>query len=128
MMPITSTSAYSSVLASALAGERLPARSKVLPKSFEDRMPHFPLGGLGPVLDLGEELRLDPDALVGDALAVGLGLSHEWLQPLVKLNRRRLVESAVDLAGIDQFVTLASCEVYSVPFAIVECEPGNCQG
>jgi len=35
-------------------------------------MPHFALGRLGPVLDLGEQLRLDPDAAMRDALAVRL--------------------------------------------------------
>jgi hypothetical protein len=48
------------------------ARSSILPDAFEERMPHFAFCGLRPVLDLGEQFRLDPDALVRDALAVRL--------------------------------------------------------
>ena len=39
-------------------------------------MTHLSLGGLGAVFDLGEKFRLDPDPLVRDAFAVGLGFAE----------------------------------------------------
>ena len=48
--------------------------SEVIPDAFEERVARFALGGLGAVLDLGEQLRLNPDALMGDSLGVRLGL------------------------------------------------------
>ena len=38
-------------------------------------MAHVPHGGLGTVLDLGGQLRLDPDSLMRNPLGVGLRLA-----------------------------------------------------
>jgi hypothetical protein len=35
-------------------------------------MPHLALGGLGAILDLGEQRRLDPSAAMRDLFGVGL--------------------------------------------------------
>jgi hypothetical protein len=43
-------------------------------------MPHLALGRLRTVLDLGEQLRFDPDAAVRDALAVRLCFSDQRLE------------------------------------------------
>jgi hypothetical protein len=64
--------------------------SQVLPQAFEERMPDFALGGFRAVFDLGQQLRLHPDALVRDALGVGLGL-------LRISGVRRLRKSAADV-------------------------------
>jgi hypothetical protein len=48
-------------------------------------MPDFTLRGLRAVFDLGQQLRLHPDALVRDALGVGLGLADQRLQPLAQI-------------------------------------------
>jgi hypothetical protein len=40
-------------------------------------MAHLAFGRLRPVLDLGQQGRLDPDAAMRDALAVGLGLPDQ---------------------------------------------------
>jgi hypothetical protein len=55
--------------------------SRVLPDSLEERMTHLALGGLRPVLDLGQQLGLDPDTPMRDALAVGLGFPDQRLEP-----------------------------------------------
>src|SRR4051794_9053698 len=47
--------------------------AQVLPQALKQRMPHLALGGFSPILDLGEQLGLDPDALMRDALGIGLG-------------------------------------------------------
>jgi hypothetical protein len=52
--------------------------SKVLPESPEERMPHLALGRLRPVFDLGEQLRLHPDATVRDPLSVGCVLTQAF--------------------------------------------------
>ena len=44
----------------------------------------FPLSGLGAVLDFGQQFGFDPDAVVCDALAVGLGLADERREPLAQ--------------------------------------------
>jgi hypothetical protein len=45
----------------------------MIPQSLEERMSDLPFGRLRAVLDLGQQLRLDPDALVGDPLGVAIG-------------------------------------------------------
>jgi hypothetical protein len=84
---------------------------QILAQPLEERMPYLSLGRLGSVLDLGEELWLDPDALVGDALGVGLGLSDQRRQRLLQARGGCLVETVVDLAGnsfsFSQAATLA---------------------
>jgi hypothetical protein len=49
-------------------------------------MADLSLGGLGAVLDLCEEFRLHPDALVRDPLGVGLGFSDQRREALAQLS------------------------------------------
>ena len=90
-------------------------------------MPHLSLGRLRAVLDLGRELRFDPDALVRDPLGVGLRLPDQRRQALAQVGGRCLVEAVVDLAGIDQVVALAAADIDAVPFVAVEREAGDRQ-
>jgi hypothetical protein len=43
---------------------------------------HLALGRLGAVLDLGEQFRLYPDALVRDPFSVGLGFADQGVRRL----------------------------------------------
>jgi hypothetical protein len=52
-------------------------------------MADLALSGLGPVFDLGQQGRLDPDAAMSDALAVRLGISDQRLEARVNLWRCR---------------------------------------
>jgi hypothetical protein len=78
-------------------------------------MPDLSLRRLGTVLDFGQQLRLDPDALVCDPLCEGLRLPNEGLQALPQVGGRNLVESMIDLAGVDKVVSLASANVEPIP-------------
>jgi hypothetical protein len=64
-------------------------RSHILAQTFEERVPDLPFGGLRAVLDLGQKLRLDPDALVRDPLCEGLRLPNEWLESLAQVRAVR---------------------------------------
>jgi hypothetical protein len=64
-------------------------RSHFLAQTFEERVPDLPFGGLRAVLDLGQKLRLDPDALVRDPLCEGLRLPNEWLESLAQVRAVR---------------------------------------
>ena len=88
-------------------------------------MPHLALGRFRAVLDLGQQLRLDPDALVRDPLGVGLGLADQRRQALAQIGGGCLVEAVVDLAGVDQVLALAAAEIDAVPFVAVEREAGD---
>jgi hypothetical protein len=90
-------------------------------------MPDFALRRLRPVLDLGEQFRFDPDALVRDPLRVRLRLVDQGPQALLQVGRGCLVEAIVDLAGIDEILALAPAEIDAVPLAFVEREPGDGQ-
>jgi hypothetical protein len=48
---------------------------KIFPQALEERVANLAFGGLGAVLDLGEQLRLDSDTFVRDALFWNLSLS-----------------------------------------------------
>ena len=91
-------------------------------------MPDLPFRRLGRVLDLCQELRLHPDAPVSDPLRVRLRLADQRFQSLLQVGRGRLIEPVVNLAGIDEVVTLAAAEIDAVPFAFVERETGDGQG
>jgi hypothetical protein len=60
-----------------------------------------PFCGFCAVLDLGEQLRLDPDSLVRNSLHERLRFPDEGFQTLAQLGRRDLVEDVVNLAGVD---------------------------
>lgn len=70
-------------------------------------MPHLALGRLCPVLDLSEQLWLDPDALVRDAPSVRLRFPDQRRQALAQLGGRGLVEAMVDLASVEQVAAFA---------------------
>jgi len=69
-------------------------------------MAHLSLGRLGAVFDFREQFGLDPDALMSDSLGVGLGFTDQGREALTQLGGGSFVETVVDLAGIDQVVTL----------------------
>jgi hypothetical protein len=73
--------------------------SQVLPQAPEEWVPDLSLGGLRAILDLGQKLGFDPDALVADAFGIGLGPSDEGFKPLLQIGGRELVEAVVDFAG-----------------------------
>jgi len=50
----------------------------------EEWVSHLALGRLGAVLDLGEQFRLYPDALVRDPFSVGLGFSDQGRETLTQ--------------------------------------------
>jgi hypothetical protein len=83
-------------------------------------VPHLALGGLCPVLDLGEQLGFDPDRLVRNLPRVRLGLADQGRQALAKVSGRFLIEAMVDLAGIDQVIALAAADIDAVPIVAVE--------
>ena len=80
---------------------------KILAQPAEERVPDLSFRRLRPVLDLGQQLRLDPDALVRDPLRERLRLPDQRRQALLQVGGRDLVEAVVDLAGVDQVVALA---------------------
>jgi hypothetical protein len=63
-------------------------------------MPDLSLGRLRTILDLGEQVWLDPNALMCDPPCVWLRLPDQRLQSLLKVSGGRLVKSVVDLARI----------------------------
>jgi hypothetical protein len=91
-------------------------------------MTDLALRRLDPVLDLGQQLRLDPDRLVCDPLRIRLGLAHQRRQLLAQLRRRGLVKPVINLPGVDQVLALAAADIDAVPLAAVEREPGDGQG
>jgi hypothetical protein len=66
--------------------------SEVLSQSLEEWMADLAPRRLCPVLDLGQQLRLDPDSLVRDPLGVGPVLTDRRLQPPLQVGGGRLVE------------------------------------
>jgi hypothetical protein len=50
-------------------------------------------------LDLSQQLRLNPDAAVGNALGVGLRLPYQRRQPIPKHLRAFGVKAVIDLTG-----------------------------
>src|SRR3954454_19290044 len=101
--------------------------SEILPQPLIERVPDLTLGRLRPVLDLCQQLWLNPDALVRDLLGAGLRLPDQRHQPLPQLCRRGLVEAVVDLARKDQIVALATAHIDAVPVIAVECEASDGQ-
>ena len=63
-----------------------------------------------------------------DPLRVRLRLPDQRLQSLLEVSGGSLVKAVVDLARIDQIVTLAPADIDAVPFAFVEREDGDGQG
>jgi hypothetical protein len=51
-------------------------------------MPQFALGRLGAVFGLGQQRRLDPDAVMRDLFRIGLGLADQRFQPRLQFRRR----------------------------------------
>ena len=78
---------------------------------------------LRPVLDLGQKLRLDPDALMRDPLREGLRLPDQRLQSLAQVRGGDLVEAVVDLAGVDEVAALAPADVEPIPLEPSSAKP-----
>ena len=77
-------------------------------------MTDLSFGRLGAVLDLRQQLGLDPDPLVRDPLAVGLGLADQRREALAKIRGRLLIEAVVNLAGVDEVAALAAADIDAV--------------
>jgi hypothetical protein len=71
-------------------------------------MPHLALGRFGSVLDLGQQLGLDPERLVCDRFAVGLGLADQ--RP-----RCRAVLGEVSLTAVGQVVAPGGLDALQRP-------------
>ena len=91
-------------------------------------MPDLYLGGFCAVLDLGENLWFNPDALMRDPLRIGLCPAHERREFFAQDGCRGLGKAVVDLARIDQVLSLAPADIKAAPFAAVERIAGNGQG
>jgi hypothetical protein len=91
-------------------------------------VPDLALRRLRPVLDLGQQRWLDPDAPVSDLPGVGLGLADQRRQALAKLRNRGLVEAVVHLTCIDEFLALKAAQVDAIPVVAVERKPRDGQG
>jgi hypothetical protein len=74
-------------------------------------MPYLALGGLCPVLDLGQQRRLNPNPAMGDALAVG------WVCRVMRTRKRSTV--SVRVSSIDQSILIGEI--------MVSCEPQAAQ-
>lgn len=83
-------------------------------------MAHLSHRRFGAVLDLGIELGLYPDALVGDPLGIRLGFADQRRQLLAQVRGRSLVKAVINLAGIDQVVTFATADIDAAPVVAVE--------
>jgi hypothetical protein len=83
-------------------------------------MANFPFRRFRPILDLGEQLGLDPDAAVGDALAERLGCADQRRETGAERLRALGDEAVVGLAGINQIGALASADVQPVPLVAIE--------
>src|ERR1700722_8291566 len=98
---------------------------QILAQALEKRMPDFACRRLRAIFDLGEQLRFDPDAAMGNLLGVRPRLADQWLKFLAQFFGPGFVEAMIDLAGIDQVLALTSREIEAIPFAAVEREAGN---
>jgi hypothetical protein len=58
-----------------------------------------------------------------DALAVGLCFADPRGEPFAQLGGRLLVETVVDLAGVDHVAALAAADIDTVPVIAVQREP-----
>jgi hypothetical protein len=89
-----------------LGSEAALRQSYVVAQASEEGVTHLALRRLGPVLDLGQQLRLDPDRLVRDALRIRLGLAHQRRQLLAQLRRRSWSARWVGKGALGPFPTI----------------------
>lgn len=90
--------------------------SQILTQTPEERVPDLSLGRLRAILDLGQKLRFNSDALLADALGIGLGSSDKGFKPLLQFGGRDLVKAVVDFTGVDEIVALATADIEAIPF------------
>jgi hypothetical protein len=90
-------------------------------------VPDLSLGRLRAILDFGEHLWFDPNALMHDRLCVRLRLPDQRLQFLLEVSGGSLVEAVVDLACVEQVIALAAADIDAVPLGSIECEAGDRQ-
>jgi hypothetical protein len=72
------------------------SKSHIRSQALEERMPHFALGRLRPILDLGARLRCRES----DALAIGLRIADQRREASAERLGGLAIEAEVDLAGI----------------------------
>jgi hypothetical protein len=99
--------------------------SQILPQAAEKGVSNLSLGGLRAILDLGEQLWFDPDALMCDPLRIRLRLPDQRLQFLLEVSGGGLVKAVVDLARIDQILAPAPADIDAVPLSLIEREAGD---
>jgi hypothetical protein len=88
---------------------------------LKKRVSHFALGRLRPILDLGEQRRLDPDAAVRDLFVIGLRLPDQRLQPRLQILGRCGVEVVGDLSIVDQVGgAAAAADVEAIPLVVTK--------
>lgn len=75
-----------------------------VPNALEEWVSDRAFRRLRPAVDLGEEHRVDPDALVDDALRIGLCVADQQLQPLLQVG-----------ADIFEAVTIVLAQTKSSP-------------
>jgi hypothetical protein len=85
-------------------------------------MAQLAFGRFRPVLDFGQQRRLDPDAAVCDLFGVGLRLPDQRFEPRLQILGRRFVEAVVDLAGLNQILSLVPPDIEAVETVLFECE------
>ena len=61
-------------------GERRHTRSQIFAQALEERMPDLAFSRFCAVFDFGQQLRLDPNAAMGDPLGIGLGFPDQRCQ------------------------------------------------
>jgi len=88
-------------------------------------MTHFSLGGLRPVFDFRQQLRLDPDAAVRNPPGVGLRFPDQRFETGLQVLCRSTVETVVDLAGIDQLAAIEASQIKPVELVFLHGEAGN---
>jgi hypothetical protein len=90
-------------------------------------MTHLALCRFRAVLDLGEQFRLYPDALVRDALGVGLCLTDQRRETLAQFIRRFSVKPVIDFTGIDEVIAFAAADVDAIPVIAIERKASDSQ-
>jgi hypothetical protein len=99
--------------------------SKIFPETLEKRVADLSVGRLRPVLYFGKQFGLHPNALVRDPLTVRLSFPDQRREPSAKIGGRVFVESMVDLAGIDEIISLAAAEIDALSIIAIKCKASD---
>jgi hypothetical protein len=79
--------------------------SQILAHAAIDWMPDLALLRLRAVLDLSKELRSNPDSLMGDPLAIGLGFADEGVSR-ARRSAAEFLSKPCDFARVDKIIAL----------------------